>query len=230
MYCINCGVRLADSEPKCPLCGTVPYHPELHRPEALPLYPKNRYPANEVHPKVLPAVLLVLFVLPALITLLCDLRINRGVTWSGYVIGALTLSYVVMGLPTWFTKRNPVIFVPCDFAAVILYLLYIDLANEGGWFLSFAFPVTGGIGLIVTAVVTLLRYVHRGGLYILGGAVMAMGVMVVLIEFLIHATFGVPIVWWSAYPLMAALLIGGLLIYLAINKGAREMMERKMFI
>ena len=33
MYCINCGVKLADSEKRCPLCGTVPYHPDIVRQE-----------------------------------------------------------------------------------------------------------------------------------------------------------------------------------------------------
>ena len=44
MYCIKCGVRLADTENKCPLCGTVPFHPEITREEAEPLYPRDRYP------------------------------------------------------------------------------------------------------------------------------------------------------------------------------------------
>ena len=29
MYCIKCGVELADSERVCPLCGTRVFHPDL---------------------------------------------------------------------------------------------------------------------------------------------------------------------------------------------------------
>lgn len=29
MYCIKCGVKLADSEKKCPLCNTIVCHPEF---------------------------------------------------------------------------------------------------------------------------------------------------------------------------------------------------------
>ena len=29
MYCIKCGVELADSEKVCPLCGTRVFHPDL---------------------------------------------------------------------------------------------------------------------------------------------------------------------------------------------------------
>lgn len=230
MYCINCGVKLADSEKKCPLCGVVPYHPDIPRPEGRPLYPVNRYPSTEVKPKVAQVVILLLFLLPLVTTLLIDLRINRAVTWSGYVTGALLLTYIVAALPGWFYKPNPVIFVPCDFAAVGLYLLYINLAVNGNWFLSFAFPVTAGIGLIVTAVVTLTRYLRRGRLYIFGGAFMAMGAFMLLLEFLIVITFRRSFVGWSIYPLTALMLLGGFLIYLAINHTAREMMERKLFI
>lgn len=230
MYCINCGVKLADSERKCPLCGTVPYHPELPRPEGKPLYPKDRCPATEVSPRAAQGILLILFLVPLLTTLLIDLRLHRAVTWSGYVMGALALTYIVAVLPGWFRRPNPVIFVPCDFAAVALYLLYIDLATGGGWFLSFAFPVVGGICLIVTAVVTLLRYLRGGRLYVLGGAALALGGMMLLMEFLLVITFDRSFVGWSIYPLAAMVLLGALLIYLAINRSARETMERKMFI
>ena len=230
MYCINCGVKLAASEKKCPLCGTVPYHPDLPRESGEPLYPVDQYPAEVVKPKVVQGAMLFFFLLPMVITLLVDLQVDGQVTWSGYVIGALILCYLFFLLPAWFRKPNPVIFVPCDFAAVILYLLYIDLTLEGNWFLSFAFPVAGGIGLIVTAVVTLLRYIRRGRLYILGGAVMALGACMLLIEFLLVVTFEhYSYVGWSLYPLAALFLLGGLMIYLAINRSARETVERKVF-
>ncbi len=39
MYCMNCGVRLGDSEKRCPLCGLRVYHPDLETPRGEPLYP-----------------------------------------------------------------------------------------------------------------------------------------------------------------------------------------------
>ena len=42
MYCINCGVRLEDTEKVCPLCHTtVPFHPDIERKEAESLYGAN---------------------------------------------------------------------------------------------------------------------------------------------------------------------------------------------
>ena len=39
MYCVKCGVELADSEKVCPLCGTRVFHPDLPRAQGEPPYP-----------------------------------------------------------------------------------------------------------------------------------------------------------------------------------------------
>ena len=230
MYCMRCGVKLADTEKTCPLCGTVCYHPDIPRPQTNPLYPQNRQPQIQVSPSGVMSALTILFLIPVLITLLCDLRINGTVTWSGYAAGAIALAYEIFLLPGWFRKPNPVIFVPCGFAAVGLYLLYIDLHTGGGWFLSFAFPLVGGLGILFTVLITLLRYVRRGKLFIFGGCAMALGAFMPLIEFLAVITFRRPVVIWSVYPFVALVLLGGYLIFLGICRPARESLERKFFI
>ena len=108
--------------------------------------------------------LTVLALLPAILFILCDWRINGSIIWSGYASGDVALLYVIVALPLWFRRPNPVIFVPIDFVAIGLYLLYINFATGGHWFLSFAFPVTGAIGLLVSAMVALLRYLPGGHL------------------------------------------------------------------
>ena len=231
MSCVNCGVKLADTEKRCPLCGTVVFHPELIRPEAEPLYPQDQVPVPKVNSRIANVIATAAFLLPVLITLLCDLQMNGGVTWSGFVVGALLAGYVILVLPTWFRKPNPVIFVPCGFVAVGLYLLYISLATGGHWFLSFGFPVTGAVGLIVTTVVTLLRYVRRGRLYVFGGAAIALGAFMPVMELLMNLTFHFQkFKWWSLYPMIPLVLLGGVLIFLAAYRPARESMERKFFI
>ena len=94
MYCIQCGVKLADTEKRCPLCGTVPFHPDIPREKGTPLYPPDRYPRQQVSRKGVLGVVTILLMIPMLITLICDLGINARITWSGYVIGALGLGYV----------------------------------------------------------------------------------------------------------------------------------------
>jgi hypothetical protein len=154
---------------------------------------------------------------------------DREIQWFGYVACSVTLIYVVFALPMWFKKPNPVIFVPCDFAAVALLLLYVNIATDGNWFLSFAFPITGAIALITCALVTLLYYLKRGVLYIVGGALMAFGLLMPLIEFLLLVTFNLKFIGWSVYPLAVIFTAGALLIYIAISPSVREILKRKIF-
>ena len=229
MYCIKCGIKLADSERKCPLCDTVVYHPDIEITSIRQLYPSKKMPKVGSGQKALSGMIIILFLIPLIISFFSDLQRNGQLDWFGYVAGALVVGYIAFALPLWFQRPNPVIFVPCDFVATALYLLYIDLVTKGGWFLSFALPITIGFALIICTVVTLVYYVGRGKLYIYGGATIAVGALLLLMEFLLVKTFHLSFVGWSVYPLIALVLLGGILIYLAINGSAREVVERKLF-
>ena len=231
MYCINCGVKLADSEKRCPLCGTVPYHPDIVRQEGEALYPPDRYPRAKTNSKAVLGAITILVLIPIFITMICDLGIHGRITWSGYVVGGILLCYVAAVLPQWFARPNPVVFVPCSFLAAGLYVLYIDLSVHGRWFLSFAFPVTGFLGLLVTAVVVLTRYTHGAEMYIYGGALVLLGAFMPLMEYLMTLTFRMEkFIGWSWYPLVVLVLMGGALIFLAVCRPARETMDRKFFL
>ena len=231
MYCVNCGVKLSDTEKRCPLCQTTVYHPDIPRLEAEPLYPQGQNPEPQISSLVVQFIVTAIYLLTMAVCLVCDLQLGNGIVWAGYVIGGLLLSYVVILLPLWFRKPNPVIFVPCDFAAAGLYLLYIKLATGGNWFLSFAFPITGFVALVVTAVVVLRRYIRRGRLYVFGGAVLAMAGLMPLMEFLLVFTFpSIPFIGWYLYPLMVLGVVGGMLIFLAICRPARHAVAQKFFI
>ena len=229
MYCINCGAHLEENQEKCPLCETRVYHPDIPFKNQEPFYPKNRIPKMKHRSKTFNGAVIIMFLIPIAVSFLADFHFDKEINWFGYVFGALVLGYTAFALPMWFEKPNPVIFVPCSFLAAIGYLLYINEITNGDWFLSFAFPVAGGLGLICSVALTLLRYIKKGKLYIWGGAFTFTGAFIMLIEYLLSSTFKVDFIGWSLYPLSVMVLLGGLMFYLAINKSAREVMERKLF-
>lgn len=232
MYCMKCGVELAEGERVCPLCGLKAYHPGIGNNDGAKLYPVSRVPSYDtVNRKGLLFLLTVAFIVPIIITLLCDLTITGHFSWSGYVIGGIILLYISSVLPAWFKAPNPVIFIPVFFAAVVCYLLYIDIATGDEWFLSFAFPAVGALGLIVTAITAVIKYVKRGYWYISSAAVLAVGGYTVLVEFLLYITFGIKTAFpWSFYPLAGCLVIGGALMVIAISKPLRRRVQKKFFI
>lgn len=229
MYCINCGVKLEETEYKCPLCNTDVYHPAFTKETGRTLYPSNKMPKSSNGFKALGGAIIIVFLIPIVLSFFSDMQLDGKIDWFGYVAGALAVSYVSFALPLWFKKPNPVIFVPCSFIALALYLFYINFATNGTWYWSFALPIVAGICLIATAVTTLIKYVKRGRLYIFGSAFISLGVYTLLVEYLAHKTFEVAFIGWSIYPLIVLLLIGGLLIYLGIDGNAREAFERKLF-
>ena len=232
MYCIQCGVELDDAEKVCPLCGLKVYHPDLEIKDAKKSYPISKVPSYEtVNKQGILLLVTAAFIVPIVISLLCDIAITGSFSWSGYVVGGILLFYVSVVLPSWFEKPNPVIFVPVFFAAVVIYLLYIDIATGGKWFLSFAFPAVGALGLIVTAITTVVKYVKKGYWYIASSSFFALGGYICLIEFLLHITFGIKTHFpWSLYPLSGCLIIGVTLLVIAISKPLRRRVQRKFFI
>lgn len=231
MYCVNCGVKLADSERTCPLCGTKAYHPDINPNFTDGPYPTDKAVPEAVNPKGILFVLTVIFAQPIFITLFCDLQFNSRITWSGYAAGGVLLGYILFVLPFWFKRPNPVIFAPVDFAAAALYMLYINFATGGDWYLTFALPTTVYFALLVTTYVTLTRYVKRGILYIIGGTWIGLGVFFPIIELLIGLTFLDKISFiWSPYPGSVCVIFGLMFIVIAICKPLKESLKKRFFI
>lgn len=232
MYCIKCGVELAESEKKCPLCGTVVFNPELPRPDGAPPYPVyNPDTIDNVKRSGIMFVITMLCLLPIVLVLLCDRQINGRIVWSGYVVGAVIVLYVAVILPLWFEKPNPVIFLPANFAAAALYLLYINCATQGHWFLPFALPICLGACAIITATAALLRYLRRGYFFIFGGAFILTGLYNMLIEFLLNVCFKLHEGFiWSIYPLAVCALLGVTLIVIGCSGELQKSLHKKFFI
>ena len=225
MYCVKCGVELAESEKNCPLCNTPVYFPEISDEPERP-YPKFEKP-EKVNPRGIYFIISFVCLIGAIISLVCDLNLNLTLSWSGYVVGGIALAYIVLILPGWFRRYNPAIFVPISFLATGLYIAYINFATEGRWFLTFALPITGAVTLLVSSVTILSHYLKRGYLYIWGGAFLAAGAFCPVMELLSNITFGVyDYLRWSIYPLIALCLVGIMLIVIAIVKPFRESLCR----
>ena len=226
MYCVKCGVELADGERKCPLCHTPVYFPDTEEVKERP-YPEYDYKADKINPRGIYFIISFAFLIAAVISVVCDLNIGGGLAWADYVVGGLVVGYVSFILPAWFIRPNPAIFIPCDFLAAGLYVGYIAYKTEGDWFFGFAFPLIGFVALVVSTIVILSYYLKRGYLYIWGGSVIAVGLFSIILERLANVTFGLPnVTVWGFYPAIALTLLGIMLIIIALVKPLRESLCR----
>lgn len=232
MYCVQCGVELQKGVGTCPLCGLRVWHPALDETPEAPPYPR-REPEEAVSRGGLLFLLSLLFLLPLPICLLAELRLGGRVGWSGVVAAGLLAGYLILCLPLWFRRPNPVIFFPVGMAAALGLCLFLCLRGGGRWFLSFAFPVGGAVLLLGEAVIVLLRHAvceRRHALFVLGGALIALGGLCLLIEFLLRVSFSIAMRWWSLYPLTALALLGLALIVVGLCRPLRVSLHKKLFI
>lgn len=226
MYCVKCGVELAEGEKKCPLCYTPVYFPETEDTGERP-YPEYDYKAQRVNPRGIYFIISFAFLIAAVISIVCDVSIDGRLVWSDYVLGGLILGYVSFILPLWFVRPNPAIFIPCDFLAAAVYVWYICFKTGGEWYFTFALPLTAFAALVVCTIVILSHYLKRGYLYIWGGSLIATGLFSVILEQLSNTTFGLPhTIVWGLYPAISLTLLGIMLIIIAVVRPFRESLCR----
>ena len=215
----------------CPLCQTKVYHPDLTVKDPTPTYPKKDFQSEAINRKGILFVISILYLLPLLLPMLFEFLVSDRINWSGIVAAGTLLSYLFFILPAWFKKKLPMIFVPVDFLGALLTVWYICYATNGNWFFTFALPITALLGAIITAVTVLVVTLRRGRLYIVGSAIIATGGWTVLIEKLLHVTFGVRhTVYWSAFTLSSFFILGMMLIIIAIVKPWKESLRRFFFL
>lgn len=229
MYCMNCGVKLGPGEEKCPLCGLRAYHPDLERTPGRSLYPRQ-WQAPEAERSGWRYLLTVFFLVAAGACVLVNFLLAGMVTWSGYALAGLLTGYVILVLPLWFARPNPVVFLAADFAAIGLMLLYVDLACGGGWFLSLAFPVTALYGVLVTGFAALVRYVHHGRFFLLGGGSIVFGCSTMLLEFFLSITFDLGMFRWSLYPTAIFSTMGLFWILAGIIRPLGDAIRKRAFL
>ncbi|MBP0969795.1 MAG: zinc ribbon domain-containing protein [Oscillospiraceae bacterium] len=228
MYCVKCGVSLPDGAEKCPLCGTAVWNPDGF--EAEPSYDRNALPEKPFDRNPVAILLTVISILAALAVTAVCLVLYRGLGWGDYVLASILLFFVVAVLPFWFTDPNPVVFIPVDTVAVELFLLFICLRTGGHWFMSFAFPCVGIVGLISTASAALLKYLRKGRYIVIGGMQIALGLFCILLEFFQHITFETEMFRWSLFASIALFVSGAFLLCVGLIRPLRDFVSRVFFL
>ena len=227
MYCVKCGVKLAEGVEKCPLCQTPVWNPEgLVREKNYPDEMPGQF-RESARPAAM--VMTVLCVIALAVMLIVCFQLYGELRWGGYAIFGTLLFYVLAVLPLWFCKAWPEIFVPVDHLFTALYVLYICRKTGGHWFVSFALPVIGACCLLLLGVICLLKYTKGGRIFILGGFLILLGGYTMLVEFFEHISFGVEMFRWSPYSTAVFGLAGLFLIIAGCIPSLREVIRKRFF-
>ncbi len=233
-YCVNCGVELDPSLDRCPLCGTEIINPAQphHTGDRSYPYPSRVEKISErIDKRFLVSIAGLLLLIPAIITLFCDLIAGGGVSWSLYVVGALALLFVCVFVPMLFRKPAPLRCLAFDGAIIAVYVYLICRLSNGRWFWRLGLPVVAVSCAVVLGVAVLFARSAPGILlraaYVLFGAAL----LSVCIDLLICFYLGRPLLpSWSVYVLVPCALLGVCALLLRRKRNFKDELRRRFFI
>jgi len=232
-YCVNCGVELSDSEKHCPLCHTEVINPKKpwEEPSERPYSHHFDNLVKKVDRRYFATLATLLLMIPILITFLYDVFSDSGITWSAYVLGGLVLIFVFFVLPFFLKKRRGIVLLVLDCAAVLLYLLLIEIMSSGDWFAGVALPIVAFAGVLAAVIIVLFSRQKPTGLLLKTAyLLMACGLLVVWIEAVIYLNAAdMTFAGWSFYVLVPCAVLGVAAIILEHRKNFKEQIKRRLF-
>lgn len=233
-YCVNCGVKLAASEAKCPLCNTVVINPNEvgeDKKESPYSHKYEEYPRRQINLKYLTQIILTILAVGVFVQTLCDFLISLSISWSLYAIGAFGL-LICFALPILTKLKSPYIATMIDVVALALYIYIIALMTDGElWYYEFYLPLHVLSSIYVFCMVIFLRKKRRNYFRAGGVSLLFVCFLLILIELLLDIFIvGKVYLIWSlcCAPLLVAIAV--LLLVIAARPKLREEMSRRLYM
>lgn len=233
-YCVNCGVELKPSEPRCPLCGVEVVNPaEPFCESAARPYPRHVEHINaRIDRRYAAEFISLLLLIPLFITLFTNLLVSHALTWSLYVVGALALVFVTVLLPMLFLRRRPTLFILLDGAALALFLFSVEQLAGAQFFTHLGLPLCALVTLFTLAVNAAFSEKWKTDPLIRTAALLALlGFLTVGIELSIMLYADrLYIPQWSMYALFPCLVLAGCLLLLNRKKKVKDELKKRFFV
>ena len=233
-YCVNCGVKLAASEEKCPLCNTVVMNPnDTGEPSKDSVYSHRyeEYQGRKINLKYLTQIILVIIGIGVIVQTLCDFLLSFNISWSLYGIGAFGL-LVCFALPILTKVKSPYIATMIDVVALALYIYMIAFMTHGElWYFEFYLPLHLLTCIYVFCMVIFLRKKRRNYFRAGGVSLLFVCLLLILIELLLDIFIvGKIYLIWSLCCAPPFVAIAILLLVIAAKPKLREEMSKRLYM
>jgi hypothetical protein len=233
-YCVNCGVELQKSEPRCPLCGTEVINPnELTEEKPIRPYPEHvEHLDKKVDERYIASFISLLLLIPLFTTMLANIFVSKQLTWSYLVLGGELVLFTVFLLPM-IARMPKVLYAVIDAAAIGVLLLLIRVLTQSSWdwLLLLGLPIMSLTVLMCWFFTTMTSPKCRIPVLIrFTFALACVGVLVVAIEFFI-GLYQHSIAWptWSLYVLFPCLVLGSSLLLLNRRASVKEEIRKRFY-
>lgn len=236
-YCVECGVKLAESEQVCPLCNTKVINPNITAIEDIerPYPSRVEQQIKGLNRRELALMVMFFLLLPTGTTVIIDLLTGEApfaLNWSLIVVGSAFMLAVWSILPLLFSPLNVYLGICADIAAVGALLSVIAWQTDGwGWCLGLGFPILACTCLATCLMTASIRAKRLQPITRAALCCMVLGVYIVMLELAIDFyVFGYFAVRWSIYAIVPLLFIALMLFYVSRKAGLLEELKRRLFV
>lgn len=228
-YCVNCGVKLAKSENKCPLCNTKVINPNKLKDEYEPAYSNKIEKFKTINYKFIAKLTILVLLILAFVTILCDLIITKSVSWSIYVVCAIL--YLSSHLIFAFNKN---IYISFTIILVTTELLMFVIAylNDGmHWYIYLVSQFIFILWCYTMLCIRIIKKRRKGLLRRLITCLLFSSIALIGIESGIDLYSSNEInLTWSLYASLPIVIISILLFILSFNRRILEEIKQRIFI
>jgi len=223
MKCKKCNVELAPYLDKCPLCNE-----EVNNPSNNNIYNTEIEEfSTRVNLLYFSKTIIKLLVLTNIICIICNLSINKKISWAIYVIfSSLFLASFSLYL---LLKNKKIAFILNSLSLEILLFIISYLTNSTSWFIYLVGPFI----LLLVVFILLNNYLsnHKNILRNMSCLLIYIAFCLYIINICInlfktHSLF----LSWSILSNIPILIISFILMILSFNKQITEEIEKRFFI
>ena len=227
-YCVNCGVKLKNSEKKCPLCNTRVINPNKMDALYEPVYSNKVENFKRINYKYLSKIIILILTITSFLILLLDYVSSRTITWSLYVVASILylgthLSFAVI--------KNIYISLIIHLVSTELFIFLIAYMTNGmHWYLYLVLPFIFILWLYVILVTYLFKRKKGEFLKKLSLGLLFSGLTVIAVEACIDLfSFNFINYTWSFYAALPITIISSFTFIVSYNKRIVDEIRQRMF-
>lgn len=228
-YCVNCGVKLKESEKVCPLCNTKVINPNNLKPEFIPAYSQNIEKAKKVNKKYLCFLITIILMGVTIITVLCNLIFTGNITWSIYVVASILFLNSKLSFVLFKNKFFPLFIDLLTTETLIYVIAYLN--NGLHWFYYLVCPFIFIIWIYIILCTFVLSKKKYNLLRRFSVAFSFISVILLIIESCIDMyKYEKITINWSIYAILPIIIIGTILFLISYNRKLIEEIKQRIFI
>jgi len=228
-YCVNCGVKLAKSENKCPLCNTKVVNPNKLKDEYEPAYSNKIEEFKTINYKFIAKLTILVLLILTLVTVSCDLIITQTVSWSIYVVCAIL--YLSSHLIFAFNKNIYISFTTILVTTELLMFVIAYLNDGMHWYIYLVSQFIFILWCYIMLCIRIIKKRRKGLLRRLITCLLFSSIALIGIESGIDLYTNNQIHYtWSLYASLPIVIISILLFIVSFNRKIIEEIKQRIFI